>query len=242
MRTEPRFRRARRRGVAGFVMPALVAAGLVSSVGAASAGTSVASADARMTLDTAGPAPVAGRAFLLAVGVESIPLAAGAAFEFTTTIRLPEGVTVVSVGRGVPAGFVCETAGRTITCSSRHIGGDLSTNVNISLRAARAGSYTFGATVAIDGQPDTDPSNNAAELAVTVGAAPQAARCTVPNLRGRTQATARRAILAAGCRPGPTRTATSATVPRGRVMRQAPVAGRRVARGTPVTLVVSRGP
>lgn len=195
-----------------------------------------------MTLDTAGPAPVAGRPFLLSVGVESIPLAAGAAFEFTTTIRLPEGVSFVSVGRGVPAGFVCETVGRTITCRSRHIGGDLSTNVNISLRAARAGSYTFGAAVAIDGQPDTDPSNNAAELTVSVGPAPQAATCTVPNVKGRAQAAARRAILAAGCRPGAIRTATSTTVPRGRVVRQAPVAGRRVARGTAVMLVVSRGP
>ena len=110
------------------------------------------------------------------------------------------------------------------------------------LRAARAGSYAFGATVAIDGQPDTDPSNNAAELTVSVGPAPQAATCTVPNVRGRPRRRPVASILAAGCRPGATRTATSTTVPRGRVVRQAPAAGRRVARGTAVTLVVSRGP
>jgi hypothetical protein len=121
------------------------------------------------------------------------------------------------------------------------LGGELTSNLNLSLRAARAGPYTLGATLRIDGLPDTDPSNNAAELTVTVGPAPAAATCTVPNVRGRTQAAARRAILAAGCRPGPIRTSTSTTVPKGRVVRQTPAAGRRVARGTAVTLVVSRG-
>jgi hypothetical protein len=225
-----------------LAVPVVVAVALVSAVGAANAGTSVANADARMTLDTAGAAPIAGRTFLLTVGVESLPLGFGEAFEFTATIRLPEGVTFVSTGRGVPTSFDCASAGRTVTCSSRHIGADLTSNVNLSLRAARAGPYTFGATVRIDGLSDTDASNNAAELTVTVGPAPPAATCTVPNVRGRTQAAARRAILAAGCRPGPIRATTSTTVPKGRVVRQTPAAGRRVARGTAVTVVVSRGP
>ena len=52
---------------------------------------------------------------------------------------------------------------------------------------------------------------------------------------------ARRAILRAGCRLGVTRTALSATVRKGLVMRQTPVARKRVAGGTKVTLVVSLG-
>jgi hypothetical protein len=238
MRTEQRIRRSRCRGAVGLALLALLWVGPAHAVSTTPA---TVHADARMTLDRAGPTPVAGSVFLLAVGVESIPLTAGAAFEFTTTIELPDGVAFVSSGRGAPTSFVCVPAGQTITCRSRHIGGDLSTNVNLSLRAPRAGSYTFRATVAIDGQPDTDPANNATELTLMVAQAPQARQCTVPNLSGRALPAARSAIIAAGCRLGVTRTVRSATVKKGRVIRQAPRAGVRVPRARSITVVVSRG-
>ena len=65
--------------------------------------------------------------------------------------------------------------------------------------------------------------------------------CIVPNVIRMTPPVARRAILRAGCRLGVTRTALSATVRKGLVMRQTPVARKRVAGGTKVTLVVSLG-
>jgi hypothetical protein len=65
--------------------------------------------------------------------------------------------------------------------------------------------------------------------------------CLVPRLRNKRLAAARRAIVAAGCRSGKVRRVASRAVAKGRVIRQTPGAGRRVARGTSVRLVVSRG-
>jgi Zn-dependent metalloprotease len=72
-----------------------------------------------------------------------------------------------------------------------------------------------------------------------VRAAP--ARCVVPNVRRKALAAARAAIRRAGCKPGRVRRVRAAKVKRGRVVRQSPAPGRRVPRGTPVSLVVSRG-
>ena len=137
---------------------------------------------------------------------------------------------------------MCEASGQTLTCRSRHLGGNISSAANLSFRAAQPGTYVFNATVEIEGEPDTNPANNAATRTVTVGSAPTAAKpCIVPNVIRRTPPVARRAILRAGCRLGVTRTALSATVRKGLVMRQTPVARKRVAGGTKVTLVVSLG-
>jgi hypothetical protein len=210
--------------------------------GAAPASYGAVQADARLGLDTAGSPPVAGQPFLVSVLVESLPFSAGGSFPFVTTLEMPVGVSFVSVGRSEPLPFVCEASGQTLTCRSRHLGGNISSAANLSFRAPRPGSYTFDATVEIEGEPDTNPSNNAASRTVTVASAPPAAKpCIVPDVIRRTPPVARRAILRAGCRLGVTRTALSATVRKGLVMRQTPVARKRVAGGTKVTLVVSRG-
>jgi beta-lactam-binding protein with PASTA domain len=100
----------------------------------------------------------------------------------------------------------------------------------------------FNAAVEIEGEPDTNPANNTTARTVTVAAAPARPKpCIVPNVVRKPLAIARSAILKAGCRLGVTRTVSSATVPKGRVVRQTPGARKRVARGTRVTLVVSRG-
>jgi beta-lactam-binding protein with PASTA domain len=65
--------------------------------------------------------------------------------------------------------------------------------------------------------------------------------CTVPNVRGRTLAAARSALAASSCRTGAVKRAYSAKVKAGRVISQKPVAGKTLARGSKVDLVVSRG-
>jgi uncharacterized delta-60 repeat protein len=75
-------------------------------------------------------------------------------------------------------------------------------------------------------------------LARYAGAAP---RCVVPSLRGRILRRARSALAKAHCGLGQVRRAASTSVPRGRVISQRPTAGRSLANGTKVNLVVSRG-
>jgi beta-lactam-binding protein with PASTA domain len=65
--------------------------------------------------------------------------------------------------------------------------------------------------------------------------------CVVPNLKRKTLAKAKRSIAAAHCRIGKVSKAKSKTVPKGRVIVQSPKAGKKLASGSKVTVVVSRG-
>jgi hypothetical protein len=65
--------------------------------------------------------------------------------------------------------------------------------------------------------------------------------CVVPAVVGKSLAAAKAAIRRSHCRTGRVTRARSATVPRGRVLLQRPAAGRRLANGARVNLVVSRG-
>jgi beta-lactam-binding protein with PASTA domain len=69
----------------------------------------------------------------------------------------------------------------------------------------------------------------------------QGARCVVPNVKSKPLATAKRKLAAAHCKTGKVTTAKSATVPKGRVIAVKPTAGKKLAAGTKVNLVVSRG-
>ena len=115
----------------------------------------------------------------------------GASFAFALTMTLPTNVTYLS-GLGVGTTALCEQALPIVTCRGRHIGGDISPSISFTLRAATAGAYTLRGSVAAEGDVDTDPSNNAAQLAVDVAPAPR--RCVVPRLRGKTLTGARRAL------------------------------------------------
>jgi hypothetical protein len=66
--------------------------------------------------------------------------------------------------------------------------------------------------------------------------------CRVPGVVGKTLAQATRAIRAAHCLPGAVTRAASGRVAAGHVISQRPRAGRGGPNGTPVALVVSRGP
>lgn len=229
-------RRGRKRTYAGVAAVVMGVIALAVSVAQAAP-----QADARLTLDAAGGTPVVGQEFVVAAAVESLPVPNGPPFDFTLALTLPGEIAFVSA-RGLPVNPQCTTAGQVVTCRSRSIGGEITTNINYTLRAARAGSFTIRGSVTLDGATDTGPANNSAELTVNVDAAPVAPRCVVPRVVRKTLAAARQAIARAGCRTGTIRRARSATVGKGRVIRQAPAPGKRVARGTRVALVVSKGP
>ncbi len=71
--------------------------------------------------------------------------------------------------------------------------------------------------------------------------APRVVRCAVPRVGGMTLAAARRALTRRNCRLGNVTRAYSTRVRFGRVVLQRPAAGRRLARGAKVSVVVSRG-
>jgi alpha-tubulin suppressor-like RCC1 family protein len=83
----------------------------------------------------------------------------------------------------------------------------------------------------------TLPSGSRVDLVVSRGPG-----CGVPNVRRKTLRAAKQALIARGCRPGKVRLAYSTRIQRGRVISQKPAPARTVARGTAVSLVVSRGP
>jgi Tol biopolymer transport system component len=83
----------------------------------------------------------------------------------------------------------------------------------------------------------TGPSTTSTTTTTTA----PAARCVVPDVVGKTLATARTLIVKARCRTGKVTTVRSATVAKGRVVAAKPKPGRSVAVGTQVALSVSRG-
>jgi hypothetical protein len=76
---------------------------------------------------------------------------------------------------------------------------------------------------------------------VVAAGAPPPTRCRVPRVIGQTLGRARRAIRLRHCALGRVRYTRSVRA-KGRILSQKPQAGRRLARGSPVNLVVSRGP
>jgi beta-lactam-binding protein with PASTA domain len=68
----------------------------------------------------------------------------------------------------------------------------------------------------------------------------QVRRCTIPNVKGKTLAQARRAIQRAGCRLGTVGSRTAKTK-KGIVLAQSPGPGNRVRRGFRVNVVLSKG-
>jgi len=69
----------------------------------------------------------------------------------------------------------------------------------------------------------------------------QRPNCVVPNVKRKPLAAAKRRIAAAHCRVGKVTKAKSKTIPKGRVISQKPRAGKKLAPGSKVKLVVSRG-
>jgi len=103
---------------------------------------------------------------------------------------------------------------------------DFRTGVTIATLSAGPG----GAMVRIDGLPIVDPPS------------PRPRRCKVPNLKRKKAKAVKKAIRRSECRLGKVKRRHSEKVPKGKVISQAPKAGKQVAAGAKVAIVVSSGP
>jgi FG-GAP-like repeat/PASTA domain len=90
-----------------------------------------------------------------------------------------------------------------------------------------------------DGKPELVTANTYVDTVSTLANA--TGLCGVPDVRGKTLRTAKRAIVRADCRVGRIRRAYSKNVTRGRVISQQPASGRVLPKRGKVNLVVSRG-
>lgn len=144
--------------LASGIAVAVVAAG-------ASAGTPV---DGSVSLEPTGAAPRAGQDFVVVATVASV--GPRAPFNFTLRLTFAPGLQLIG-WRNPFQPIACERAGQTLTCRDRVIGGDVSTNINLTLRAAAAGRHPIAAVLTVDDANDANPANNTAEHVSAVGPA-----------------------------------------------------------------------
>ncbi len=154
-------------------------------------------------------------------------------------------LTVSKSGTG--AGIITSSAGG-ITCGTS-CAADFDAGTSLTLTAIAATGSTFaGWSGACTGTGSCVVTIDAAKTATAAFSlqlqqqqAPPKVVCTVPNLTRKFLAAAKKKIAAAHCRTGTVTRAKSRTVQKGRVISQRPKAGRKLARGSKVNLVVSRG-
>ena len=117
-------------------------------------------ADGRVVLEPTGGQPRAGQEFVVVANVTS----EGARTPFSFTLRLTFAPGIELVGWRNPFQPVsCERSGQTLTCRDRVIGGDVTMNINLTLKAAAAGSYATSAALTVDDANDPNTANNTAE-------------------------------------------------------------------------------
>jgi uncharacterized repeat protein (TIGR01451 family) len=156
------------------------------------------------------------------------------AFTPTLTATLPSGVTFVSGSASDGIG-PCRATSAVVTCVLQSLPSGRSTVVGVVVKTSRAGPLNLSLKVA-SASPDPSSGNNTATAETRVRAP-----CVVPNVRGRRLPAAKRALAAAHCRTGKVTRRYSRTVKKGRVIAQDEPPGTRLAPGTTVDLVVSRG-
>jgi uncharacterized repeat protein (TIGR01451 family) len=156
------------------------------------------------------------------------------AFTPTLTATLPSGVVFVSGSASDGIG-PCRATSAVVTCVLQSLPSGRSTVVGVVVKTSRAGLLNLSLSVA-SVSPDPSSGNNTATAETRVRAP-----CVVPNVRGRRLPAARRALAAAHCTAGKVTRKYSRTVKKGRVVSQDERPGTRLAPGTRVDLVVSRG-
>jgi PASTA domain-containing protein len=141
--------------------------------------------------------------------------------------------------------FVCDAHPTTMNGNFTVGTGSTSSSGTTGTTSTTATTATPG-TTSTTGATETTRATTASDAGTTTttgrrgvtGA--KARRCVVPRLVGKRLATARSLVRRAGCRMGRVTRAYSAKIRNGRVLAQRPRAGRHVARGTRVHVVVSR--
>jgi hypothetical protein len=148
---------------------------------------------------------------------------------------LPRTLTVTKAGKGTgtvtssPAGISCGA-----TCSAGFANGS---SVTLTASATTGSTFSGWSGSGCSGKR-TCTVTMSANRSVK---ATFAKNCTVPQLKGKLLAQARRAIILARCSVGSVTGAYSSSVKKGRVVSQRPVASAHRAAGVRVNLVVSKG-
>jgi Fibronectin type III domain/PASTA domain/Divergent InlB B-repeat domain len=169
-----------------------------------------------------------------------------AAPQVTESVTAPRFTLTVSKS-GTGSGTVTSGVGGLncgATCSA-----DFDARTSVTLTAAAASGSTFagwsGACTGSGGCTVTMDAAKTVTAAFGLQATPPPpkppVKCVVPNVRLKTLAAAKRKITAGRCRLGKVTKAKSKTVPKGKVISQSPKAGKKLARGAKVNLVLSRG-
>jgi uncharacterized repeat protein (TIGR01451 family) len=148
-------------------------------------------------------------------------------------------LTVAKSGTG--NGTVTSSAGG-INCGAT-CAADLDAGTTVTLTAAAGGGSTFaGWSGACSGSAACSVTLDAGKtVTATFNQVLAPVSCVVPNVKGKPLATAKRRIAAAHCKTGRVTTAKSKAVRKGSVISQSRRAGTRLAAGSKVNLVVSRG-
>jgi hypothetical protein len=164
--------------------------------------------------------------------VESVSASAAVPQTFRLTVATSGSGTVT----GSTGGINCGT-----TCTADVVAG---ASVTLTAHAASGSTFTGWSGACTGGSTCTVTMDAAKQVtAVFVALKPPAKKvyCVVPNVKGKTLADAQRKLTAAHCKAGKTTKAKSKTVKKGRVISQSPKAGKKLAKGAKVNLVVSRG-
>jgi beta-lactam-binding protein with PASTA domain len=148
------------------------------------------------------------------------------------TLRLPSDVTGIDSGLSVKVPQLKGQAYSNAASALKKIG-----LVPVEVKVASA-TIVPGAVI------NTTPgagNSVAPHSTVTVNVSNGAAQISVPNITGMTTTAASQALTAAGLTLGTSTMADSATVPKGTIISSDPSSGSKVAKGSPVTVVISTG-
>jgi hypothetical protein len=158
----------------------------------------------------------------------------------TFTDAIPGSLKIL--GAAADSG-TCTTTGQTVTCTIAGLATGATAQVWIIVSTASAGSYPDSAAVTTT-LTDPTPANNSATATLTVTATTVAAppSCKVIKLAGAPLAIAKAALPALNCKVGKTTKKASKKIAKGDVISTTPGAGKTLANGTKVNIVVSSGP
>ena len=191
---------------------------------------------------TASPAPgsrFAGWSGAGCSGTGTCTVAMNADAAVTATFVQLRTLTVIVTGKAgtvtsSPAGINC-TAG---TCTAQFDEGTA-----VTLTAAPAGTNRFGGWSGdCSGTAKTCALTMSADHAATANFLAPLPFCKVPKVIGKTLKKARAAITKAHCKVGKIARKASSVKKKGKVIGQAPKAGKRLKNGAKVNLVVGKGP